>query len=135
MMRYLVAYVADLIVFAGLDFIWLSTMGPRLYRPYLGNMMLDRPVWWAAISFYLLYVAGVVFFAIAPALRSESWSQALLLGALLGFIAYMTYDLTNMATLRNWSVAVTVGDMAWGAVATGISATAAYFITRFTASP
>jgi uncharacterized membrane protein len=134
MTRYLIAYVADLVVFLGLDFVWLSVMGSRLYRPYLGDMMLERPVLWAAAAFYLFYVAGAVFFAIAPALRAESWSKALLLGAGLGFMAYMTYNFTNMATLRNWSIAILAADTTWGTLATAVSATAAYFIARLTSA-
>jgi uncharacterized membrane protein len=80
----------------------------------------------AAILFYVLYIAGVLIFAVAPALRGGGWTTALLLGAALGFFAYMTYDLTNMATLKVWPVSLAVMDIAWGTLLTSLAATAGY---------
>jgi len=132
MRTYAVAYVVALIVLAACDFVWLSTMGAGVYRPRLGGLLLERPVLWAAVLFYLVYAAGAVVFAVAPALEAPSWLRAAGMGALFGLFAYATYDLTNLATLRGWSITVTVLDIGWGAVLTAIGATAGYAAARFT---
>ncbi len=124
MRTYLTAYGATALVFLVLDAIWLTTMVDRVYRPGIGHLMADRPNLPAAVSFYFLYVLGVVFFAVLPALRAQDWTMALGLGALLGLFAYGTYDLTNLATLKGWSVRVSLIDMAWGGVVTACAATA-----------
>jgi uncharacterized membrane protein len=90
-------------------------------------MMLDKPLLGVAFLFYLLYVVGIVVFAVLPGLREENWRTAAMLGALLGLVAYGTYDLTNLATLKGWPMTVTIVDMAWGVVLTAASATAGYF--------
>ncbi len=94
----------------------------KLYRPILKDILVDgfRPA--PAIAFYLVYAAGLVYFAVRPGLASESWSRALLNGALFGFFAYATYDLTNQATLRNWTTTLTVADMAWGTILSAVAA-------------
>ena len=132
MRTYAVAYVATLVVLAAVDFVWLATMGEAVYRPRLGALLLERPVLWAAVLFYLVYALGVVVFAVAPALRADAWLRAAGMGALFGMFAYATYDLTNLATLRSWSGLVTVLDIGWGAVLTSLGATAGYFAARWT---
>lgn len=123
-MRYLLAYAAAALVMAGLDFLWLSnTVGP-LYHRVLGAVMADNPNMKAAVAFYLVYLVGVMWFAVRPALEDGDWKTALLNGALFGFFAYATYDLTNLATLKVWSLKVSLIDMAWGAVLTGVTASA-----------
>ena len=116
------------IVFAGvavslliLDIFWLSTMAGKLYRPELGDMIAEkfRPA--PAICFYLIYVLGVTYFAALPAVAASSGFKALVDGALLGALAYSTYDLTNHATLQRWSLRVTLIDIAWGATLTAIA--------------
>ena len=129
-MRYVIAYGAILAAFCIIDGIWLSVMGPKLYRPTLGNILLPSVNFAPAIVFYLLYPAGVLVFAVMPALGLASALTALMHGALLGAIAYATYDLTNQATLRNWSVTLSVIDIGWGSFATAASAAAAYAATR-----
>jgi uncharacterized membrane protein len=124
----IIAYFATACVFLGLDAIWLSTMASRLYKPTIGDLMLDKFEVTPAILFYLLYLVGVVIFAISPAIASGKWSSALLYGALFGFFAYATYDLTNQATLKNWTTLLTVSDIVWGTFATGVSATLGYLI-------
>jgi uncharacterized membrane protein len=123
---YAIAYVATLIAFAGIDFIWLSRMGDVLYRPAMGDMVLDkfRPV--PAVVFYCIYAAGLVFLAIRPALSAEDWTVAALNGAVLGLVAYGTYDLTNQATLRNWTTLLTCADLAWGTVLSAASGAIGY---------
>jgi uncharacterized membrane protein len=107
-----------------LDAVWLSFMAGWLYKPNLPGILLDgfRPA--PAALFYALYIAGVVYFAVLPAVAARSLAQGALKGALLGLVCYATYDLTNHATMKVWSTLVTVADMAWGAFLTGCAATA-----------
>ena len=127
--HYATAYVSTAVVFLVLDAIWLTTMADRLYRPAMGSIMLERFALAPAVAFYLIYVAGVVVFAVAPALQSGRWVTALGYGAMLGLMAYATYDLTNQATLKNWSWTVTIADLCWGTFVTAISAAAGSKIT------
>lgn len=120
---YALAYIIVAVVFVALDGAWLSIMGPAIYKPALGDLLADKVRLAPAIVFYLLYPLGIEIFAIMPGLRSNSVGQAALYGALFGLFAYATYDLTNAATLRQWTTQITLADMAWGAVATGIAAT------------
>ena len=129
-MPYAIAYVAALIIFVATDFVWLSTMGAALYRAKLGDLLAPSVRLAPAIVFYLAYPVGIVVFATLPALRSESWLAALGLGALFGALAYATYDLTNFATLRTWSLQITVLDIVYGAVASALAALVAYYIVK-----
>lgn len=129
MARLLIAYGAALIPFCALDFTWLGLMGPRLYKPALGDMVASAPRPAAAVAFYLIYLAGIVYFAVRPALAAASWRTALINGAALGLVAYATYDLTNQATLRIWSAKITILDLAWGVFATALAATVSFFVT------
>jgi uncharacterized membrane protein len=130
-MTYVAAYVAALLLFFLADMVWLGTMVSRLYRPTMGDLLLSGVNMPPTILFYLLYPVGLVIFAIVPALKSGNITTALFLGALFGFFTYGTYDLTNQATLRNWSTTLTIADMAWGSVLGGISAVwAAWVVTK-----
>jgi uncharacterized membrane protein len=129
-MTYFVSYVAVLVVFGIIDAGWLSTMGNILYRPTLGDILLQNHRIAPAIVFYAIYPIGVVVFAVLPALRSGSLATAFFLALLFGAIAYATYDLTNYATLRNWTLQISVADICYGAVASGIAATAATLAAR-----
>ena len=126
-MTYVVAYIATAVVFLGLDAIWLSRIALGMYRQELGSLLLEKPRLPIAGAFYLLYVAGIVILAIVPALSDGGWIRALLMGAVLGLVAYGTYDITNLSTLKNWSLTVTLADLAWGTALTAVSATAGYF--------
>lgn len=128
MFSYLAAWVVTALTFLGLDAVWLSQMGPRLYKPLIGEITRPQPNFGAAAVFYLIYVSAIVFFAVAPGLEKSSLSKALLNGAALGLVAYATYDLTNQATLRIWDIRVTLADMAWGTIATAIAAGVAYAV-------
>jgi len=131
-MTYAAAYLVALLVFFLADMVWLGTMVSRLYRPALGDILLSEVSMPPAILFYLLYPIGLVIFAIVPALRSGSIVTAFLFGALFGLFTYGTYDLTNHATLRNWSTTLTIADMAWGTFLGGISAACAtWTLSRF----
>lgn len=125
-----VAYLATAAVFFGLDFLWLGKLATSFYKSQLGELMRERPNLGAAGIFYLLYVAGIVYFAVHPNLLSGSPGQAFLAGAILGLIAYGTYDMTNLSTLKNWPLTLSLVDMAWGTLLTGTAAAAGTWITQ-----
>ncbi|MGB5078497.1 MAG: DUF2177 family protein [Sphingorhabdus sp.] len=128
--KYIVGYIATGLAFALIDSVWLRTMYARLYQPEIGEMMMKGGFRLGpAVTFYTLYILGMMIFAVGPAFHSGRWQTALLWGALLGFFCYMTYDLTNHATLRLWSLKVTVLDIIWGTVLTGLASTAGYWVT------
>lgn len=125
---YILSYLATAVVFFACDVVWLTTTVGILYRPLLGDLLLEKFSLVPAVLFYLVFIAGIVFFAISPAIASARWMIALGHGALFGFFAYATYDLTNQATLKSWSATITVLDLAWGTVLTSVSATLGYII-------
>ena len=129
MITYIVAWIATAVAFLGLDATWLSTMSSRIYKPVMGEAMRPSPDFGAAGVFYLIYVSAIVFFAVAPALEKESLSKALINGALFGFAAYATYDLSNQATLKFWELRLSLVDMAWGTFATAAAAGIAYAVS------
>lgn len=124
------AYFIALIVFGAIDAAWLTTMGAVLYRPALGEILLSSVRLAPAIAFYLIYPIGIVIFAVTPALRAESLVSAFVLGLLFGAIAYATYDLTNYATLKYWNLTITIIDVVYGAIATGIASCVPYLLVR-----
>lgn len=129
-MTFLAAYLAGGLVFLAADFAWLGLAGPRLYRPTLGPLLADKVNLGAAIAFYLIYIAGFVALAAAPALAAGTWRTAARNGLILGVVAYATYDLTNQSTLRLWSTRLTLLDMGWGGLLTASAALAAYAAAR-----
>jgi len=129
MAKYLIAYLATAVVFFGLDFIWLSNASDRFYRIMLGDLLTEKPNLLVCALFYLVYVSGGVVFAVGPALNGGAWTTAMLLGAILGLIAYGTYDFTNLATIKDWPVVVSVVDLVWGISLTTVAATLGYLIT------
>jgi uncharacterized membrane protein len=130
MLKWIVAYFATGLSMAVVDYGWLTTMTDRLYKPVIGPIMTPKPDMGAAVAFYLIYVGGIVFLAIAPALKERTWTRATLNGAALGFVAYATYDLTNQATLVGWQWTLTFADLAWGTFLTTAAATLGYAVTR-----
>src|SRR5579862_3959405 len=129
MVPFAIAYGVALAVQAGLDFAWLSLTAGPVYHRALGAVMSETLNWPAAIAFYLMYGIAVVLFGVRPALASGEWRLALLWGALFGLFAYGTYDLTNLATLKTWSLKVSLIDMGWGAFLTATSASASAWVT------
>ena len=111
-----------------LVFIWLGTVAKTFYRSQIGKLLLDKPNMTAAVLFYIIYVVGVVTFVVSPALEKGSLSYALTRGALFGFVAYATYDLTNLATMKGFTTKVVVVDLAWGAFLTATVAGVTYLI-------
>ena len=129
-MKTATAFIATGLGFAAIDSIWLITMSTRLYKPEIGEMMAENFRLGPAIVFYLLYITGILVFAVQPALASGKWQTALVQGALFGFFCYMTYDMTNYATLKVWSLKVTILDLMWGTFLTGSAATVGLLVTR-----
>ncbi|HWB62184.1 MAG TPA: DUF2177 family protein [Chitinophagales bacterium] len=131
-MRIVYSYIVATVIFFALDMAWLGLIAKNLYRQKLGFILSADVNWAAAIIFYLVYIAGIVYFAINPALKGTGWLTALLNGALLGGLCYATYDLTNMATIANWPLQIVVIDIAWGMVLTGgVSVITYAVISRF----
>ncbi|MEO3387042.1 DUF2177 family protein [Mesorhizobium sp. CAU 1741] len=122
----MIAYVAAGIVFLIVDAIWLTIMADALYRPMLGDKLEPQYVLAPAVVFYFIYIAGIIFFAVMPALQSGGLAKAALNGAMLGLVAYATYDLTNQATLRDWPLVVTLADIPWGMFVTAVGASAGF---------
>jgi uncharacterized membrane protein len=113
---YIKLYLLTLIAFFAIDMVWLGLIARGFYQKHLGFLLRSSPNWTAAIIFYLLFVLGIVVFVIAPGLQAGSVKKVLLLGALFGIVTYATYDLTNLATIKNWPWIVSVVDIAWGCV-------------------
>ena len=133
MLKYLAAYLGAGLAFAVIDAVWLTTVGPKLYRPALDDVLADQFNLPAAIAFYLVFIAGVLMLAILPAVREGAgWTRAMANGAMLGFVAYATYDLTNQATLKVWSLKVTLADIGLGTVLTACAAAAGFAAYRWT---
>lgn len=109
-------YFLALPIFFLIDMVWLGLVAKGFYAKHLGFLMRPDVNWLAAIIFYLLFIAGLIVFVVTPALSRGSWLYALGLGALFGLVTYATYDLTNLAILKNWSLVVTLVDLLWGAV-------------------
>jgi len=128
MRRFITLWLVTVPVFLLIDLVWLGVVARDFYRSQLGSLMADPIVWWAAILFYLLFIGGIILFAVLPAIDAGSWTRALLLGAAFGFFAYITYDLTNLATIRGWPVTLAVVDIAWGTVLCATVATASQLI-------
>lgn len=111
---YLKLYLITLAAFLAIDMLWLGLIARGLYSQHLGFLLNPRVNWIAAILFYLLFVAGLIFFVVAPGLREFSLIRTLAMGAFFGLLTYATYDLTNLATIRGWPVVITVIDILWG---------------------
>lgn len=124
-------YAICVAVFFALDFVWLSTATKRVYQPFVGDLLADEPKLGVAAAFYLAYVVGIIALAVVPGIRDGNVVAALWRGALFGLLAYATYDLTNLATLRGWAWQVSVIDMVWGTSVTSAVAVAGYYAGRW----
>jgi uncharacterized membrane protein len=120
----LVAWLVIVLVFIAIDAVWLGLVAKSFYQRELGHLMLGRPKLQIAVIFYLVYAIAILVLAAMPAAREGSPGLGFILGAVLGFAAYGTYDITNLSTLKNWPVTMSIVDMAWGTLLTAISATA-----------
>jgi len=130
MPNFFVAYIATAAVFIAADFLWLSYASSAFYRPKLGELLSNNPNLTIAAVFYLVYAIGIVVFAVLPATAARSASMAIGLGALLGLVAYGTYDITNLATIRGWPASVSVVDLAWGVFVTSLAAASGYLALK-----
>lgn len=126
MARYIFGYAAAALSMVALDLVWLRFAAKAIFQPAIGLLLAEHPKLAAAGMFYVLYVLGIMVFATAPALRGGGWTTSVVMGAAFGFFAYMTYDLTNMATLKVWPVQLAAMDIAWGTLVTALAATAGY---------
>lgn len=124
-------YAVCTAVFFALDSVWISLASPRLYRPLLGDLLAPRPRLAVGAAFYLAYVVGIIALAVVPGLREASLAGALWRGALFGLLAYATYDLTNLSTVRDWPWRVSVADMLWGTVVTSVVTIIGYTAGRW----
>lgn len=130
MLKYLAAYVTFLLTLLVIDLVWLLGIAKTLYRDEMGTLMASEPKLIAALGFYLLYALGVCIFVIIPALSKQSWIYAVQYGALFGLFCYMTYDLTNLAVIRDFPIRLAFIDIAWGSFVTAISAGIAYWVSH-----
>lgn len=129
--KLIISYLLTTVVFFAIDMVWLGFIAKNLYRKYLGNFLSDKVNWTAAIIFYLLFITGIFYFSILPAIEKNSLAKAVISGALFGFFTYATYDLTNLATLKNWPIRIVFIDIIWGALLTGLVSTAGFFIVKW----
>ena len=133
MLKYLAVYFSFLLTLIVIDLIWLLGIAKNLYRDDMGSLMASEPKLLAGLGFYLLYALGSTIFVILPALSKQSWMHAVQYGALFGFFCYMTYDLTNLAVIRDFPTRLAFIDIAWGSAVTALSAAMAYWAgTRVT---
>ena len=126
MIRFLVAYFSAALVFVALDALWLTVLMGETYKSTLGPLMLEQPRMAPAVAFYVLYLVGIVVFGILPGIRADDWKVTAALCALFGLLAYATYDLSNLATLKGWSLRLSLIDMAWGALVSCVAGVAGY---------
>ncbi len=131
--KLIICYLLTTIVFFILDMLWLGLIAKDLYNKYLINFLNDKVNWTAAILFYLLFIIGIFYFCILPAIEKDSISKAIIGGAFFGIITYATYDLTNLATLKNWPLPIVFIDIIWGMVLTMIVSVSGFFITKWIA--
>ncbi len=124
-------YIGTSIVFFAIDLVWLGVIAKNLYRKYLGSFLSDQVNWVAAIVFYLLFIIGIIIFSVYPATQKASIKHAAIMGALFGFFTYATYDLTNLATLKDWPLPIVFIDIAWGTILTATVSIAGFYILNF----
>ena len=128
MMKYAAAYVTTLVVMLLVDLPWITVIAKSMYQEGIGHLMAEKANVPAAVAFYLIYVFGLIWFGLAPHAAVPGVWKAAGSAALLGFIAYATYDLTNLATLRNWPVGLTLADLAWGPFVSAVATSAGKFV-------
>lgn len=123
-------YVVALVIFLIIDMLWLTVVAKDLYSKYLGYLMAPNVNFAAAAIFYLIFIVGLLFFVIDPALRMESLQYALFAGLFFGFVTYATYDLTNLATVKDWPITITIIDLIWGSALGAMTSVFSYLLLR-----
>lgn len=129
-MNLIKSFIVTFSVFMVIDLLWLGVVAQKLYQKYLGFIMTPNINWIAAVVFYIIFVIGMLYFAILPALEEMSLQKAILNGMIYGFITYATYDLTNLATLKDWPLTITIIDMIWGTTLAGLTSVISYLILK-----
>lgn len=127
-MAYLKEYLTAVVVFFAIDMVWLGFIAKDLYAKYLGDFLSPNVNWIAAIIFYLLFIVGIVFFVVHPAVEKNSIQYAIFAGLLFGLVTYATYDLTNLATMKNWPLNITIIDLIWGSTLSSLVSVITYYI-------
>jgi uncharacterized membrane protein len=124
----IISYLLTALVFFAIDLAWLGLVAKNMYDKHIGHLMSSQVNWVAAGIFYLAFIVGILVFAVYPSVDKDSLLRAVVLGALFGFFTYSTYDLTNLATLRDWPLSITIVDIIWGMVLTGTVSAVGFFI-------
>jgi uncharacterized membrane protein len=124
-------YVIVLAVFLAIDAVWLTNAGRLLYVPEIGHLLKDKPNFLVAFIFYAIYAVGLLVFVVQPALSETGYARALFYGAFFGFVAYATYDMTNLATIKGFTTRIAIIDMAWGTILSAIVSVVALWLIRF----
>ncbi|HOF78872.1 MAG TPA: DUF2177 family protein [Candidatus Dojkabacteria bacterium] len=127
-MKYIYLYIITFVVFLAIDFIWLNFIAKNIYATKIGHLLAENPKLFPALIFYLVFIVGVIIFAVLPGYEAQNIWKTVMLGALFGFLTYSTYDLTNLATLKNWPVSVTIIDLIWGTSISTVTSVAGYYI-------
>ena len=131
-MIWLAYFTVTFVVFMGIDLIWLGFVAKNIYSKYLGYLMTPNVNWLAALIFYVIFIIGILYFVIAPSLVDRDFTQLVIRAMLFGFITYATYDLTNLATVRDWPITITIIDLIWGTtLSTSVSVISYLIITNF----
>lgn len=128
---YIKLYLVTVPIFFIIDILWLGVVARGFYRRQLGSILSPQVNWAAAVIFYLMYIAGILFFAVRPAIMTKSWRQAAILGALFGFFTYATYDLTNLATIKDWPMIIVIIDIFWGVCLCALVSTVSFSISHW----
>jgi uncharacterized membrane protein len=128
LLKYFGVYLSFLFTLIAVDLVWLLGLAKNLYRDEMGELMASEPKLLAGLAFYLLYALGACIFVVIPALAKHSWIDALVYGALFGLFCYMTYDLTNLAVIRNFPTRIALIDITWGSFVTACTAVFAYWV-------
>ncbi|MGM0409583.1 MAG: DUF2177 family protein [Bacillota bacterium] len=125
---YIKTYLVALVIFLVIDFLWLGLVAKNMYRDKLGFLLKENYNMIAALTFYMVYIVGLVYFVISKAVSTGSWQYALFAGIFFGVITYATYDMTNLATVKDWPISITVIDIIWGGTLNGITSLLSYYI-------
>lgn len=129
-LQYIYLYLLTIPIFFAIDMFWLGVVAKDVYREYLGYLLRDPINWTAAIVFYLIFIVGLLYFAVVPALKESSLMNAALYGALFGFFTYITYDLTNLATIKDWPLTISLIDILWGTALSALVASGSFMAAR-----
>lgn len=129
-MKHIYLYIITFVIFLAIDFIWLNFIAKNIYATKIGHLLAENPKLFPALIFYLIFVVGVIIFAVLPGYEAQNIWKTVMLGALFGLLTYSTYDLTNLATLKNWPVSVTIIDLIWGTSVSTVTSVAGYYIAR-----